>query len=37
MAASRAMEAEEYLREHKIIDLVNNLTSLLLYQQPGNQ
>ncbi|CAI9598411.1 unnamed protein product [Staurois parvus] len=34
MAAGRVMEAEDYLREHKIIDLVNNLTSLLLYHQP---
>ncbi|XP_072257784.1 EF-hand calcium-binding domain-containing protein 10 [Pyxicephalus adspersus] len=33
-ASSREVECEEYLREHKIIDLVNNLTSLLLYHRP---
>ncbi|KAM5172995.1 EF-hand calcium-binding domain-containing protein 10 [Mantella aurantiaca] len=34
MAANRAAEAEEYLRENKIMDLVNNLTGLLLYYRP---
>ncbi|KAG8577194.1 hypothetical protein GDO81_010096 [Engystomops pustulosus] len=34
MAAGRALEAEDYLRENKIMELVNNLTSLLLYHRP---
>ncbi|XP_075061375.1 EF-hand calcium-binding domain-containing protein 10 [Mixophyes fleayi] len=34
MATPRVLEAEEYLREHKIMELVNNLTSLLLYHRP---
>ncbi|KAM4039521.1 EF-hand calcium-binding domain-containing protein 10 isoform 2-T4 [Anomaloglossus baeobatrachus] len=34
MAAGRKLEAEDYLREHKIMELVNNLTSLLLYHRP---
>ncbi|XP_056429519.1 EF-hand calcium-binding domain-containing protein 10 isoform X2 [Hyla sarda] len=34
MAAGRAQEAEGYLKEHKIMELVNNLTSLLLYHRP---
>ncbi|XP_075713404.1 EF-hand calcium-binding domain-containing protein 10 [Rhinoderma darwinii] len=34
MAAERAQEAEDYLRENKIMELVNNLTSLLLYHRP---
>ncbi|XP_018424127.1 PREDICTED: EF-hand calcium-binding domain-containing protein 10-like [Nanorana parkeri] len=34
MAAGRLVEAEDYLRENKIIDLVNNLTGLLLYHRP---
>ncbi|XP_069833800.1 EF-hand calcium-binding domain-containing protein 10 [Dendropsophus ebraccatus] len=34
MAAGRAQEAEEYMRENKIMELVKNLTSLLLYHRP---
>ncbi|XP_044132703.1 EF-hand calcium-binding domain-containing protein 10 [Bufo gargarizans] len=34
MAAGRAVEAEDYLQENKIMELVNNLTSLLLYHRP---
>ncbi|XP_068132367.1 EF-hand calcium-binding domain-containing protein 10 [Hyperolius riggenbachi] len=34
MAAGRALQAEDYLRENKIMELVNNLTSLLLYHRP---
>ncbi|KAG8438584.1 hypothetical protein GDO86_004954 [Hymenochirus boettgeri] len=34
MAATREKEAEDYLRENRVLDLVNNLTSLLLYHQP---
>ncbi|MEE6481312.1 hypothetical protein FKM82_012828 [Ascaphus truei] len=34
MAATREMDAQEYLREHKIMELVNNLTSLLLFHRP---
>ncbi|KAM3926330.1 EF-hand calcium-binding domain-containing protein 10 [Leptodactylus fuscus] len=34
MAGARRLQAEDYLREHKIMELVNNLTSLLLYHRP---
>ncbi|KAM4746968.1 EF-hand calcium-binding domain-containing protein 10 [Rhinophrynus dorsalis] len=34
MAVVREVEAEEYLRENKVIELMNNLTSLLLYHRP---
>ncbi|XP_040268635.1 EF-hand calcium-binding domain-containing protein 10 [Bufo bufo] len=34
MAAGRAVEAEDYLQANKIMELVNNLTSLLLYHRP---
>ncbi|XP_053320245.1 EF-hand calcium-binding domain-containing protein 10 [Spea bombifrons] len=34
MAAGRELEAKEYLRENKIMELMNNLTSLLLYHRP---
>ncbi|XP_063783107.1 EF-hand calcium-binding domain-containing protein 10 [Pseudophryne corroboree] len=34
MASARELEAQDYLREHKIMELVNNLTSLLLYHRP---
>ncbi|KAM9311744.1 EF-hand calcium-binding domain-containing protein 10 [Gastrophryne carolinensis] len=34
MAAGREIEVEDYLRENKIMELVNNLSSLLLYHRP---
>ncbi|KAE8616299.1 hypothetical protein XENTR_v10008769 [Xenopus tropicalis] len=34
MAAVLEMEAEEYLQENRIPELINNLTSLLLYHRP---
>ncbi|XP_066448050.1 EF-hand calcium-binding domain-containing protein 10 [Eleutherodactylus coqui] len=34
MAAGRELQAEDYLRENRIMELMNNLTSLLLYHRP---
>ncbi|XP_053575732.1 EF-hand calcium-binding domain-containing protein 10 [Bombina bombina] len=34
MASVRELEAEEYLRENKILELMDNLTSQLLYHRP---
>lgn len=34
MASPREQEAEEYLRENKVLELMDNLTSLLLYHRP---
>ena len=31
----REDEAEEYVIEHKLIELFTNLTELLVYHQPG--
>lgn len=28
-------EASEYLKNHKIVELMNNLTSMLLFYRPG--
>ncbi|XP_063301505.1 EF-hand calcium-binding domain-containing protein 10 [Pelobates fuscus] len=34
MAAGREMGAGDYLRENKVLELMDNLTSLLLYHRP---
>ncbi|XP_064417527.1 EF-hand calcium-binding domain-containing protein 10 isoform X2 [Latimeria chalumnae] len=34
MATEREQDAVHYLQEHKITELMNNLTSLLLYHRP---
>ncbi|XP_030072885.1 EF-hand calcium-binding domain-containing protein 10 [Microcaecilia unicolor] len=31
---SRELEAQEYLRRHKVLELLNTLTSLLLFHRP---
>ncbi|KAK5600604.1 hypothetical protein CRENBAI_001334 [Crenichthys baileyi] len=36
MATQREKEAEEYLRNHKIIELLDNMTSMLLFYRPEN-
>ncbi|KAK2842638.1 hypothetical protein Q5P01_012838 [Channa striata] len=36
MATQREEDAAEYLRKHKIIELVDNLTSMLLFYRPEN-
>jgi len=35
---SRLMEAEaeDYIKSHKIMELLRNMTAILLYHQPGN-
>ncbi|CAH8534509.1 unnamed protein product [Dicrocoelium dendriticum] len=32
----RKHEVDTYIREHKLVELFNNLTSLLIYNQPDN-
>ncbi|XP_029472702.1 EF-hand calcium-binding domain-containing protein 10 [Rhinatrema bivittatum] len=32
--ASKELLAEDYIREHKVLELLNTLTSLLLYHRP---
>ncbi|XP_062858527.1 EF-hand calcium-binding domain-containing protein 10 [Trichomycterus rosablanca] len=34
MSTPREREAEEYVENHKILDLMNNLTSMLLFHRP---
>ncbi|XP_029992249.1 EF-hand calcium-binding domain-containing protein 10 [Sphaeramia orbicularis] len=36
MAASREEEAADYLKKHRIMELVENLSSLLLFYRPEN-
>uniref|UniRef100_A0A673A8B5 Uncharacterized protein n=1 Tax=Sphaeramia orbicularis TaxID=375764 RepID=A0A673A8B5_9TELE len=36
MAASREEEAADYLKKHRIMELVENLSSLLLFYRPGH-
>ncbi|XP_010862767.1 EF-hand calcium-binding domain-containing protein 10 [Esox lucius] len=35
MATPREQEAADFLRKHKIIELMDNLTSMLLFHRPG--
>ncbi|XP_062914259.1 EF-hand calcium-binding domain-containing protein 10 [Mobula hypostoma] len=35
MASSREQEALEYLAEHQILELIDSLTSMLLYHRPA--
>ncbi|XP_069759447.1 EF-hand calcium-binding domain-containing protein 10 isoform X2 [Narcine bancroftii] len=35
MASPREQEAVEYLAEHQILELINSLTSMLLYYRPA--
>ena len=34
--ADRQIEAEEYIQNHKIIELFTNITSHLVFKRPGN-
>ncbi|KAM4734280.1 EF-hand calcium-binding domain-containing protein 10 [Anableps anableps] len=36
MATQREKDAVEYLKKHKIFELMNNLTSMLLFYRPEN-
>ncbi|XP_007896763.1 EF-hand calcium-binding domain-containing protein 10 [Callorhinchus milii] len=36
MEDPREQEASAYLREHKVLELLENLTSMLLYHRPDN-
>uniref|UniRef100_A0A673IXT5 Si:dkey-42p14.6 n=1 Tax=Sinocyclocheilus rhinocerous TaxID=307959 RepID=A0A673IXT5_9TELE len=35
MSSPRELEAAEYLEKHKIIELMDNLTSMLFFYRPG--
>ncbi|KAM3610102.1 uncharacterized protein V6R79_025407 [Siganus canaliculatus] len=36
MATQRERDAAEYLKKHKILELMENLTSMLFFHQPGD-
>lgn len=35
MATQREQDAAEYLKKHKVIELMDNLTSMLFFYRPG--
>lgn len=35
MATQREKEAADYLKKHKIVELMENLTSMLFFYRPG--
>uniref|UniRef100_A0A8C6LPY7 Uncharacterized protein n=1 Tax=Nothobranchius furzeri TaxID=105023 RepID=A0A8C6LPY7_NOTFU len=37
MASQRERDATDYLEKHKILELVENLTSMLLFHKPGEK